>query len=354
MRERVLVVGAGPTGLTAAVELARRGIGVQVVDRRDGASNLSRAVGILPASLDLLAPCGATPRLLAEGVHYDGLRLHDGSRLIADLRFAAVGPGRFILGLPQDRTEAILAECLATQGGQVRYGAEVTGIAQDDAGVTVTFAGGPQERFDHVLGCDGIRSTLRGALGLPFEGLDLPDEWGVADVTVADWPFPASFAVFMLDGGAMVVVAPMAPGRLRVIANRPEPLALLPLPLAVRQTHAAGRFRISVRQVPRYSVGRVHLAGDAAHCHSPVGGRGMNLGIADAAAFAAHLAAGTLPAYSPERHAEGQATIRLSEAARRRLDGQSRAARRPVRMLAWLADRVVPLERLVMRTALGG
>lgn len=346
---QVLVVGAGPTGLTAAVELRRLGVGVQIVDRRAGQSNLSRAVGILPASLDLLEPAGVAPRLVAEGVHFDGLRLHHRDRQIADLRFAAAG-NRYILGLPQDRTEAILSDRLADLGVTVRYGTEVAAVAQDTGGVDVALAGGRVERFDQVLAADGAHSPIRTALGLPFDGFDLPQDWGVADVDVEDWPHPGSLALYLADDGAMVLAAPMAPGRLRVVANRPRPLDLLPVPMRIRTLRGTGQFHIAVRQVPHYSVGRVHLAGDAAHCHSPVGGRGMNLGIADACAFARHLVAGTLPAYGPERHAAGAAAIALSERVRRRVDGTGRTL---PRLFGWLADHVPPLERRVMRAALG-
>jgi 2-polyprenyl-6-methoxyphenol hydroxylase-like FAD-dependent oxidoreductase len=331
------------------VELRRRGIDAQVVDRREGPSNLSRAVGILPGSLDLLEDCGATPLLLAEGVHFDGLRLHDGGRLMADLRFATAGD-RFVLGLPQDRTEAILSDRLAAFGGAVRHGAEVAGLVQDGGGVVVTLADGRTGRYDHVLAADGAHSRLRGILGLPFDGFDLPHAWGVADVDVAGWSYPQSLALYLLDAGAVVLVAPMAPGRVRVVANRPDALGLLPVPMDIVAQRGGGQFRIGVRQVPQYSAGRVHLAGDAAHCHSPVGGRGMNLGIADACAFARHAAAGTLPAYGPERHAAGAAAIALSERVRRQVDGTGRAL---PRLFGWLAGHMPAVERRVMAAALG-
>jgi 2-polyprenyl-6-methoxyphenol hydroxylase-like FAD-dependent oxidoreductase len=350
----VLVIGAGPTGLTAALELRRRGIGAEIVDRRAEGLNLSRAVGILPASIDLLGPSGAAAELLAEGVAYDGLRLHQKDRLIADLRFAAVGDGdRFILGLPQDRTEAILAGRLAAHGGQVRYGMEVTGLRQTVGAVAVTFGDGTVRQYDHVLAADGVRSTVRGILGLPFDGTDLPHEWSIADVEAAGWRYPQSFSLFLIEAGGMAVVAPMAPGRYRVVANRPDALATLPVSLDVSRIRRQATFRISVRQLRSYSVGRVHLAGDAAHCHSPVGGRGMNLGIADAACFAWRLAEGTVEHYSAERHAEGQKAIRLSEAVRNRLEGETAAKRAPVRLLAWMANRSAGVERLAMRRALG-
>ncbi len=114
---------------------------------------------------------------------------------------------------------------------------------------------------------------------------------------------------------------PLGPTRYRVIASRPDALRALPVPMQVEQVHRAGTFRISIRQVRDYGRGRVFLAGDAAHCHSPVGGRGMNLGIADAADLAARIAEGRTAGYTAARHAAAARVIRATEAARRMLQG---------------------------------
>jgi 2-polyprenyl-6-methoxyphenol hydroxylase-like FAD-dependent oxidoreductase len=129
-------------------------------------------------------------------------------------------------------------------------------------------------------------------------------------------------------------------------------LEQVPLPFNVTHVREKAEFHIAVRQVPRYSQGRVHLAGDAAHCHSPVGGRGMNLGIADACDFAGRAAAGTLDGYSTARHAEGAHVIRLSEAARKMLAADDRWRRGVVQTMVWTAGRVPAVERLLLRQLL--
>lgn len=346
---KVLIVGAGPTGLTAAVELARRGIAAEVIDRRDAASTWSRAVGITPPSLELLEASGVTGRLMEDGIRVREAVFFRGPRRVLTLDLS-LARHRFdlILALPQDRTEAALRDAFEAAGGSVEYGTELAGLEQDETGVTARLADGSERRCDHLIGADGVRSTVRQALGLGYEGHDLPGEWSIADVEAPGWPHSRRFAGFILPEGAMAVVVPIGEGRFRVVANRPEALATLPVEMPVERLRRAGSFTISVRQVPRYSEGRVHLAGDAAHCHSPVGGRGMNLGIADACDLARRLAAGDLEGYTEARHAVGAATIRLSENARRALmaDGGPRAWARDAALWAvgrssWLRRRAV-------------
>ena len=211
---QVMIVGAGPTGLTAAVELMRRGIGVRVVERRPGGAGLSRAVGITPASLRYLEPSGVAGDLLAEGVKIEGVVVHAGPRPLAHLRFARLArPDAFMLTLPQDRTEAILRTRLEALGGSVQFGREVTGVQQDGHGVRVTFADGTVETCDIVLGADGTRSRVRASLGLPFEGYDLAETWAVADIEATGWHLPGTAAVFLNAKGRIVLVMPIAPGR---------------------------------------------------------------------------------------------------------------------------------------------
>ena len=347
----VLVVGAGPTGLTAAVELARRGVPLRIVDRREGASGLSRAVGILDSTMEILAPSGVAEAIRAEAVRIGGVVFHAGARPLARLPLN-VDDRSQIYGLPQDRTEAHLAEALARYGVHVNYGCPLVTLTQDADGVTVRI-GGETAHFDRVIGADGVHSAVRPALGLPFDGHDLLEDWSIADVIARDWPDPDWFQMFDLPAGKFAVVVPLAPRRFRVIASAPDALAALPVPMQVEKVRTAGRFRISVRQVPRYTVGRVHLAGDAAHCHSPVGGRGMNLGIADAAELAARIARDDLAGYSDARHAAGTAVLRLSERGRRILQSRNPAVRLGFRTLLPLIAGVPPLARVAMRRIAG-
>ncbi len=316
---RVLVAGAGPTGLTAAVELARRGVEADVIDRREEGSSLSRAVGIMPRSLELLTPSGVSGRLLAEGMKFTKVRIYRENRLALALPLDVMSPRHgyaFLVGLAQDRTEGLLADAFNRFGGSVRYGTELTGLELRGDSVGVETSAGPSA-YDYVIGADGVGSTTRRCLGIDFPGFDLPQTWSIADVDAQGWPNTDAFTLCQLARGQVAVVAPLEANRFRVVSNTEDALATLPLKLNTTNIRREGQFTISVRQVAEYGRDRVFLAGDAAHCHSPAGGRGMNLGIADAAELAERLVAGTLSGYSASRHVDGARTVSGSERVRR-------------------------------------
>jgi len=333
----ILIVGAGPAGLTAGVELARRGIAATIIDRRAGGSTLSRAVGIVPLSLKLLEPSGVTARLLDEGIQMQAVKFYSGDKQLAAIPLGPAKPQYgygHILMLPQDQTEAALADAFTALGGVVRYDTGFEGLTQDDDAVAVTLNGGACETYDYVVGADGIKSSVRGALGLDYPGHDLGETWSIADVNCEGWANPDDFTLCILPAGGIAVVAPIGVDRCRVISNTPDALKSLPLPMEITQINREGQFTISVRQVGDYRKGRVFLAGDAAHCHSPVGGRGMNLGIADACELAACFERGDLDRYSRVRHKAGAATIAGSERVRK------------------MATATNPLRRIVFHAAL--
>jgi len=333
----LLIVGAGPTGLTAAVELARRGIAARVIDAKSDPLPLSRAVGINAHSLTLLQASGVAERLLNAGIRVRELLIHDHERVISRIRLdREEQPYNFMLALPQDETEAILTRRFKALGGRVEFGVELSGLAiagdQAQATLTNTADGRVEEAaYDRVLGADGVHSAVREAAGLPFEGFDLPGTWGVADLESAAWPHRDRACLFRRPEGAILVVIPIGPFRYRVVANHPKALDALPTGLTVDRLRREAEFEIAIRQVPAYAAGPVFLAGDAAHCHSPAGGRGMNLGMADAASFARRFAeeepGETLAGYSAERHAHGQETIKLSENLRRTMTREDPLAR---------------------------
>ncbi len=323
MSKTILIVGAGPTGLTAAVELARFGHQVTIIEKRPGTSQLSRAVGILPASMQILHASGVADRIRQEAVRISAIALYHEAKEITRIPFGRSADGHdTILGLPQDRTEAHLSDALNAMGVSVSYGTPLEAFRQDERSVTASF-GGTQAKFDYLLGADGVRSPVRQILGLPFDGFDIPGKWSIADVETSEWLEPTVFRRFLIPGGNVVVVAPMAPTRFRVISSTEDALASLPVKMPVEKLRRSAAFTLSVRQTPQYGKGRVYLAGDAAHCHSPAGGRGMNLGIADAADFAERLTAGTLAEYSAVRHAVGKKTIAFSEDRRRNVMSDS-------------------------------
>ena len=333
----ILIVGAGPAGLTAGVELARRGMSATIIDRRAGGSTLSRAVGIVPFSLKLLEPSGITARLLDEGISMQAVKFYSGDKPLAAIPLGPPNPKYgygHILMLPQDQTEAALADAFAALGGTIRYNTEFEGLSQDNDAVAVTLSGGACETYDYIVGADGTKSSVRAALGLDYPGHDLGEIWSIADVNCNAWTNPEDFTLCILPAGGIAVVAPIGVDRCRVISNTPDALKSLPLPMDITQVNREGQFTISVRQVGDYRKGRVFLAGDAAHCHSPVGGRGMNLGIADACELAACIESGDLERYGHVRHKAGAETIAGSERVRK------------------MATATNPLRRMAFRTAL--
>ena len=272
--------------------------------------------------MTLFEPSGVAATVKQEAMAYQAAVFYTGSKQVAsvplvDNRYT----DQTLYGLAQDRTEGILVDAFESLGGNVRYSTELLSLVldEDNRGASVSIQHENQtERahYDFVIGADGIKSTVREQLSLSYDGYDLPETWSIADVDVEDWDTTV-FSIFRLSGGRIAVVAPLEPTRVRVISNTEDAVATLPIPMQVVNTRRAGTFNISIRQVSEYSKGPAYLAGDAAHCHSPAGGRGMNLGIADAADLARRIVNNDLEGYSAARHAAGLDTITISERGRK-------------------------------------
>ena len=316
----VLIVGAGPTGLTAGLELARLGVRVEIIDRREGGSTLSRAVGINPRSLHLLEASGVTSRLLHEAVPIRSVQFfrQELAWATVPLTSARIRYGRNqILGLPQDRTESILRDAFLAAGGRLRYGVELARLENGEKRAIAHTSGGEEIPCDFLVGADGIRSTTRDAVGIRSHGYDLDEQWSIADVDLDHWESPTALSLCLMSRGGVAVVVPLGGDRYRLVSNTSEVLTDIEMPLRVTKIRRQSSFKIRVAHVEKYHLGRVFLTGDAAHSHSPVGGRGMNLGIADAADFAACLVEGRLSEYGRRRSQEAAATISGSERMRR-------------------------------------
>ncbi len=351
----ILIAGAGPTGLTASVELSRRGIIPRIIDRKEAPSVLSRAVGIMPASLNILTPSGVTDHLVEEGIKMKFAQIFKGDKLLVRLPLKGGHPDwDFAIALAQDRTEHALIEALKKYGGSVEFGSELTGIRQENGKVLVNINNGPDEEYDYILGADGIHSAVRTHLGIEYPGYDLPETWSIADVEAANWPYPEAGTICILPDGDMAFVVALDKNRYRVVSNTKDALAALPLKLEVTNKHREGQFTISIRQVNEYQKGRVFLAGDAAHCHSPAGGRGMNLGIADASEWARRVYENDLAGYSRSRHEAGAATIALSERLRKTMSSNSLLTKTIITIIASTINIITPLQRRMAKTFLDG
>lgn len=318
----ILIVGAGPTGLTAALELSRRGVPVRLIERRDGPSPLSRAVGLMPGSMDIFKENGVEDAIRAEAIEVEAIEIWRGDKQVSSLQMNThEDPSVRLLCLPQDRTEGILTDEVAKLGVTTEYETEFESLSQDGDKITATVNGETRE-YTTILGCDGSRSPVREAIGLKAEGYDLDEEWSIADIDIPSWT-DSKFRVSIMDSGELAFLIPMAKSRYRLVTTEPVALEANQIKIPEYSVRRAGAFRIGVRQVPTYNVGNIWLAGDAAHTHSPVGGRGMNLGIADASEWARRHVDGTLDGYSESRHAIGEETIKFTENNRKMLQDGS-------------------------------
>ncbi len=337
----VLIVGAGPTGLTAAIELGRRGVDCRVIEKKSSAVESSRALAIQPRTLQAFDDMGVLERILDEGFRVTGASVYEGASELfrLDMDELSGTPYPFVWWLPQNRTECILRDRLAELGVEVEYERELTGFGQYRTSVTARVedasevgdtdgseesatadrAGNLEEiTAEWLLGCDGAHSRVRRTLGRKMKGETTAQEILVADVAL-DWERPGEEGAIWLHENGVAAVLPMEgkynwrlfldvtpiPEPYRPDATRDELQRILrnrtSYPdVSVTETLWTSNYVANQRMVETYRHGRVFLSGDAAHVHNPLGGQGMNLGIGDAYNLAWKLAL-VQEANAPER-----------------------------------------------------
>lgn len=352
----VLIVGAGPVGLTMAAALVMHGVRCRIVDKAPAPSDKSKALAVWCRTMELLDGLGLADAFVAAGVKLTGGSIHAEGQRIVHLKLTSdESRFGFPLMLPQSRTERLLTEHLARAGVVVERPVELIAFAQPEAqpeaqheaqhkgqhdalvACTLRHPGGRDEQLEvpWLIGCDGAHSAVRHGLGMEFEGRPEPNDWMLADVHI-DGSLPAHEVSAFWQPDGVLAFFPMGHGRFRVIADLGEarasarPAPTLPEVQATVGARGPGRlvlsepawlasFRINERKVKDYRRGRVMLAGDAAHIHSPVGGQGMNTGMQDAFNLAWKLALAArgqgrvdplLDSYSIERSAIGDQVLR--------------------------------------------
>ncbi|HEY0182377.1 MAG TPA: FAD-dependent monooxygenase [Rhodopila sp.] len=373
MDKQVLVVGAGPVGLTMAAELARYGVSVRIVDKAAQRTDKSKALVVWTRTLELLDRAGCADRFVAAGQKLVAASILTGDRTIGHISLTAVlSVYPFALALPQSETERLLEEHLAGLGVAVERSVELLHFTDTGGAVSSTLRhpDGREEMLETawLIACDGAHSTVRHALGLRFDGDTLPSDWILADVHLSGARPPASEMTAYWHEDGVLAVLPISGDRYRIIADVPhtdasradppradppradppradspradasradpprvsdptldEVQAIVdrrgPVGLELSDSVWLSGFRINERKVANYRSGRIFVAGDAAHVHSPAGGQGMNTGMQDAINLAWKLAlicSGTgnaaklLDSYSAERSPVGAQVLATS------------------------------------------
>lgn len=361
----VLIAGAGPVGLSAAIELARRGVACRIIDPLLEPPRYAKAVGVQPRALEVFESMGVLRRILDAAIQLHGQVVCVNGDEVGRMEFTVPPDLPFgFIAIPQYATERILREELARLGVPVERGVRLTEFAQDASGVTATLdtpSGEQTVRAGYLVGADGAHSVVRKALGLTFEGGAFEEQYMLGDVEV-DWPMPRGYAVramHQIDGKTddILVCIPLpgeldaeqpgaVPLRYRMSMLVPPELTttapadgvahgfqtgrapelpqiqavldrLSPVPVTASGLRWSSVFRISHRIAGSYGVGRAFIAGDAAHIHPPTGAQGMNTGIQDAHNLAWKLAlavrgiaaGGLLDSYDAERRPVGEEVV---------------------------------------------
>jgi 2-polyprenyl-6-methoxyphenol hydroxylase-like FAD-dependent oxidoreductase len=342
MKSQVLIVGAGPVGLTMAAELARYGISVRIVDKAAQRTDKSKAVVLWSRTLELFDRAKCAEAFVAAGNKVDAANIIANKTVIGHVNFSEVdSPYPFALMLPQSDTERLLEEHLGRLGINTQRQTEISSFEQNESGITAVLrnADGQEEvvKADWLIGCDGAHSAVRHGLGLAFLGNTLQSDWILADLNLNGYPLPTTEMVTYWHDDGVLLVIPMSATRFRIIADLGLSAGGPPVNPTLDQVQAIidrrgpggmtttdpiwlSAFRINERKVSDYRAGRVFVVGDAAHVHSPAGGQGMNTGMQDAFNLAWKLALvcrgeaaeALLDSFSVERSAVGAEVLKAA------------------------------------------
>ena len=294
----VLIVGAGPVGLFLANECARRGLRWRLIEARSSQSEHSKALAIFPRTLEIFDMAGIVAPFLETANRVTSVAIMAHERPLARMRFAPEeSPYPFIAMVPQNITERLLVEELRRKGGNIEYNTTFVSADQQGDGVTVMADHEGEAirlRASFVVGCDGAHSAVRHMLKLPLEGGEYDAAFMLADIETNE-TLPADELQLCPSEYGPVAIFPMSSVRRRIVATTDHPegdapsLDLVqkilrqraPSTIEARALHWSSYFRIHHRHVAQLRAGRIFIAGDAAHIHSPFGGQGMNTGLHD-------------------------------------------------------------------------
>jgi 2-polyprenyl-6-methoxyphenol hydroxylase-like FAD-dependent oxidoreductase len=302
----VLIIGAGPTGLALACQLVRYGLDFTIIDREEGTTTFSKAIGVQARTLELYEQIGLADKLIELGLITEKLRMFAGGKMRGEAQFAELGEGLspypYVLIVDQGLHEKLLYDHIKTAKQDVEWQTELIDFSQDEAGVHTTLRGadGKERSIDakYLVACDGAKSIVRHKLGLEFGGSTFERMFYVADVKI-DWEYGhEALQIFLMKNQLLAFFPMVGDKRYRIVGTFPEEFAKdegdvlyseieeqikkdAALKLDVTDVNWFSTYKVHTRHVNKFSVGRCFLAGDSAHIHSPAGAQGMNTGIQD-------------------------------------------------------------------------
>ncbi|HEX4605151.1 MAG TPA: FAD-dependent monooxygenase, partial [Candidatus Angelobacter sp.] len=311
MGNQVLIVGAGPTGLVLALWLAKSQVPFRIIEKNSGPGQASRAMALQARTLEFYRQLGIADQVVESGIRMSGGHLRRGSRIVADFPFGDIGPDispfPFVLSFPQDDHEHLLVKCLEAVGVQVEWNTQLVQFKDEGPSVKATLKKGEVEEvcdFAYICGCDGAHSTVRQNLGLNFPGGAYEQLFYVADVHAEGLPFDEAVNACISPDSFVLAFPVRSSGMFRLIGIVPQDIAghdgltfeeIRPyvkqqINVDVRRVNWFSTYHVHHRVADHFHKGRIFIAGDAGHIHSPAGGQGMNTGIGDAVNLAWKLA----------------------------------------------------------------
>lgn len=349
--DRVLIVGAGPTGLTAAAFFVKQNIDFDIIDIRQGPVDESRALGVHARTLEFMSMFGLDGEFVSQGNPTRYMTFHRGNRRLFKLDFDTISDMTkypYMLILPQANSERILVRHLEQQGVDIRWGAVLDDFVQDDTGVAVTI-NGPDgkkvaQRYAFVIGCDGASSLVRTKLGIPFEGETYPLRFLLSEVEIEGNAIDQTSSHVFMGEKTTVAVLPQPNSIYRIVgpdfskisgdASGQTPVEFADFEdflrtndllqhVTMQKPSRLVSYRVQKRVAAGFGSGRVFIAGDAAHIHSPAGGQGMNTGLNDVANLTWKIAAvlrgraeyDLLETYTSERRPAALSVVNNADAA---------------------------------------
>src|SRR2546423_4884802 len=343
MQDQILIVGAGPTGLALALFLAKQGVKARIIDKNAGPGEASRAMAVQARTLEFYQQIGIAEEVVNAGFKQESVRLRSGGRERARFNFSNMGKGLspfpYVLSYPQDDHEKLLGKFLKSSGIQIEWNTTLLDLKEDADTVKARIAtnvGEEEVQVGFLCGCDGTHSTVRESLGLKFPGGTYEQMLYVADVQASGQVPPDNeIGGFLDSSGFCLVFSIRSSGHYRLIGLIPKELLGKPqlsfqdiktfaertTGVRVEKTFWSSVYHSHHRVVEHFRVGRVFIAGDAGHVHSPVGGQGMNTGIGDAVNLAWKLASvlqghadqSILDSYEPERITFARALVNTTD-----------------------------------------